>query len=66
MSDLDERFSYRAPTETQTVYIRILRETFKQAALNVGDIPMDARCQALAITKLEEASMWANKGVVFA
>ena len=64
--NLATRFTPRAPTDEQTLYIKILRETFKAAAENIAEIPMDPRCQALAVTKLEEASMWANKGMVFA
>lgn len=61
-------FDYHRPSENQVSLIADVRarcyemhELFTTLR-NQGLI--DPRCAALAITKLEELSMWANKGIV--
>jgi hypothetical protein len=58
-------FDYHAPTPEQTEAIIKVRKAMK--ALN--DLLLEAvpssRERSLAITKLEESSMWANKAIVF-
>jgi hypothetical protein len=57
-------FEYQAPTEGQTLKISELREGCK-ALYELLKVLPDSREKSLAITKLEEVSMWANKAVVF-
>lgn len=59
-------FEYQRPTEAQVNYITAVRLGCKELSELIDAIPMDGRCKALARTKLEELSMWANKGIVFA
>ena len=58
-------FDYQAPTPAQTDSIKKLRAAMKDLNdLLIAEIP-NCRERSLAITKLEEVSMWANKAVVF-
>lgn len=58
-------FEYRAPEPGQVEAIQKVREALK-AAYDVvqSQVPQSAE-RTLAIRKLEEASMWANKAIVF-
>ncbi len=55
----------RVPTDEQIGRISIVRElcliTYEVILAEVPDSPQ----RDIAITKLEEASMWANKAIVF-
>lgn len=58
-------FEYHAPTDAQIVVLQELREACKSLNdLILASVP-SSRERSLAITKLEEVSMWANKAVVF-
>ena len=59
-----DRFTYSRPTNEQTENIISLRAWLQDVACFMLSLPMDERCRALAITKLEEVSMWGNKGIV--
>ncbi len=58
-------FEYQKPTDEQIGRISIVRElcliTYEVILAEVPDSPQ----RDIAITKLEEASMWANKAIVF-
>lgn len=41
----------------------LIRDAAKTLATMIDAAPGDARCLALAITNLEQAVMWANKGI---
>ena len=58
-------FEYQKPTEEQVAQIQEVRESCKALYETLKKLP-DCREKSLAITKLEECSMWANKGIVFA
>lgn len=58
-------FEYQAPTQEQVQDISLVRETLKHAHDIIMQTVPASRERSLAITKLEEASMWANKGIVF-
>lgn len=59
-------FEYQAPTQVQTDTIKAFRVAMKQLHDAIlQDIPA-CRERSLAITKLEEVSMWVNKAIVFA
>ena len=56
-------FDYHRPSEAQVQEISRVREGCKALHAILLDIP-NCRERALAITKLEEVSMWANKGII--
>lgn len=57
-------FEYQKPTEESVTKINEVREKCKELNDLLLTLPK-SREQSLAITKLEEVSMWANKGIVF-
>ena len=62
-NDLSNRFTYHKPTGNQPdIYVEIRGRAYELARYIVENTP-DSREQSLAITKLEEAVMWANAGV---
>lgn len=65
MSDQKHPFDYQRPTPEQVERIETVRQALKQAHDTILATLPPSRERSLAITKLEEASMWANKGVVF-
>jgi hypothetical protein len=58
-------FEYQRPTEKQAVCITRIREKCKEMFECLTEVLPHCRERSLAITRLEEVSMWANKGVVF-
>lgn len=65
MSETKHPFEYQRPTPEQVQQIETVREALKQVHDTiVGTLP-PSRERSLAITKLEETSMWANKAIVF-
>lgn len=63
IAELKERFTYHAPKDGQPETYQALREQHLLLALHINDVCPDSREKSLAITKLEEASMWANKAI---
>ena len=62
-SDLERRFTYHPPKEGQPEkYVRIRNCAFVLAELVDGLCP-DSREKSLALTKVEEAVMWANAAI---
>ncbi len=63
LADMQNRFAYHAPNDLQKRLHEQIRDLHKDLAIRVlQDLP-PCREQALAITKLEEAMMWANAGI---
>lgn len=63
--EISDLFEYHAPTPEQTERIIAVRAALKEAcAALVAHVPPSAM-RTLAIRKLEETSMWANKAIVF-
>jgi ribosomal protein L17 len=58
-------FEYIKPTQGEIERITTLREKCKELHDLILEIITPSRERSLAITKLEEVSMWANKAVVF-
>jgi hypothetical protein len=56
-------FSYHKPSEAMLPTIEGAREAFKTMNAHLLSLP-PCRERSLAITKLEEAAMWAVKGLV--
>jgi len=64
LEEVELRFTYHSPSEVQIGYMHVLREHAKNLAeLVVAYVP-DSRERNLALTKLEEAVMHANSGIV--
>lgn len=57
-------FEYQAPNEYQVEHIKKVRERCKDLHTLLLTLP-ESRERSLAMTKLEEVSMWANKCIVF-
>lgn len=63
-NELERRFTYHQPTEGQVESMQDMRWRAKGLAYCISNNVPDSREKALALTKLEEAIMHANSGVV--
>jgi len=63
MDELEKRFTYHAPKEDQPRRYEIIRARAKLFAVKINDLCPDSRERSLALTKLEEAAMWANASI---
>lgn len=61
--DLETRFKYHAPKGDQLERYVIIRDKAKAFAEIIVGLTPQSREQALAITALEEAVMWANAAI---
>lgn len=61
--DLENRFTYHKPTEKQAEKYELLRSIMKQAAYMVVELCPESSEKATALTKLDEAVMWANAAI---
>lgn len=62
-AEITTRFTYHKPTEEQANTYTELRDMAKQVAQFIIDKTPKSREQSLALTKLEEAVMWANAAI---
>lgn len=63
LDDLSKRFTYHPPKGTQQLRYETIRNTAHELAqMLIEDCP-DSRERSLALTKLEEAVMWANASI---
>ncbi len=60
---IENNFKYHTPTGDQPVKYERLRSKAKELALLIDEIVPPSREKATALTKCEEAVMWANAGV---
>lgn len=60
---IENAFTYHAPKDGQPEKYQTIREKAKELAYLIKEFVPDSREQSLAITKLEECSMWANAGI---
>ncbi len=60
---IESNFTYHAPKEGQPEKYTVLRESAKELALQINELCPDSREKSLAMTKLEEAVMWANAAI---
>ena len=58
-------FDYHRPSATQVEQIDRIRKACKALHEEILDLPV-TRERSLAITNLEQVSMWANKGIIMA
>ena len=61
--EIENNFTYHAPQPGQPEKYEAIREKAKELAYLIGDLVPDGREKSLAMTKLEECSMWANAGI---
>ena len=61
--ELDKRFTYHAPKPGQVQRYIEIREMAKAFAEVIDSLCPDSREKSLAMTKLEEAGMWANAAI---
>lgn len=61
--DIVARFKHVDPDTSQQRRHAQVEAIFTSAASAVNDMCMDSREKSLAITKIEEAAMWANKAI---
>ncbi len=58
--ELETRFTYHTPNENDIEFYRIIRSMAADFADHVNEFVADSREKSIAITKIEEAVMWAN------
>ncbi len=62
-SQIENSFTYHAPKYGQVEKYKRLRDEAKAFAHSINACCPNGREKSLAITKLEEAVMWANKAI---
>ena len=60
---IESAFTYHAPNDSQTAKYVVIRSSAKLLALTFDELCPDSREKSLAMTKLEEAVMWANASI---
>ena len=61
--DIENNFTYHTPKGDQQMRYQSIREIAKGLAMFIDDHCPDSREKSLAMTKLEEAVMWANAAI---
>ncbi len=61
--ELDARFTYHCPTDEQAKKYTSIRGRARAFAELIDALCPESREKSLAITKLEEAVMWANASI---
>lgn len=61
--NLDNIFTYHAPTSTQTDRYFALREKAKELAALIQTCTPESREQSVALTNVQQAVMWANAAI---
>lgn len=62
--DIDHRFTYHAPVGDQPTTYSLIRSAGREFATSVNMlVGAESRELSLAITKIEEAVMWANAAI---
>ena len=60
---IDNNFKYHPPKEGQVDKYTDIRDVAKALALTIDEYCPNSREKSLAITKVEEAVMWANASI---
>ena len=60
---IENAFTYQAPKDGKPEKYQAIREKAKELAYLIQKLVPPSREQSLAMTKLEECSMWANAGI---
>ena len=61
--EIENNFSYHAPKDDQPKRYENIRNKAKMLAAYINEYCPDSREKSLAMTKLEEAVMWANASI---
>jgi len=61
--ELECRFTYHEPQEGQPDLYERIRAKSRELAELIVEVTPESREQSLAVTKVEEATMWANAAV---
>jgi len=61
--EIDNRFTYHAPDDEKVVKHQAIRNGGKELAELIDALVPEGREKSLAVTKVEEAVMWANAGL---
>lgn len=61
--ELDNRFTYHSPKQGQPEKYELVRGSGKSLATVIDKLCPESREKSLAITKIEEAVMWANAAI---
>lgn len=61
--DIQNRFAYHKPDEDRVERHGAVRNSLQSVALKILSLTPPGREQALALTKLEEAMVWANAAI---
>lgn len=62
-TDLNNRFTYHAPKGDQPERYVAIREKAKELATLIAQATPESREQSLALTHLQNCSMWANAAI---
>lgn len=62
-AQIENNFKYHAPTGDKVQRHTDVREVCKTTANRIDELCPNSREKSLAITKLEEAMMWANAAI---
>jgi len=60
---IENNFIYHTPKNGQPEKYTAIREKAKELAYLMDSLVPDSREKSLAMTKLEESTMWANAGI---
>ena len=60
---IENAYTYHAPKDGQPEKYQAIRDKAKELAYLILELVPPSREQSLAMTKLEECSMWANAGI---
>ena len=60
---IENVFTYHTPKEGQPEKYELLRAKAKELAYLIDELCPNSREKSLAMTKLEESSMWANASI---
>ncbi len=63
LARIENNFTYHAPKGDQLTRYQLIRDTAKAFALLLVDNTPASREQSLALTQLEDATMWANASI---
>jgi hypothetical protein len=60
---IENNFTYHEPNKDKTLKYQVIRDYAKEFAYRIENHCPDSREKSLAMTKLEEAVMWANAAI---
>lgn len=62
-AQIENNFKYHSPKEGQPEKYQVIRDNAKDLAYFIEQLCPNSREKSLAMTKLEEAVMWANTSI---